>query len=177
MVVCVPSPMATGLVVVRFIALTSTTSNVPVFPPGYPATYSVVPFNKPTLAPPTGTVDVMLREATLKLIPAGEPVMDPHSVPQLSTYAVLLSLLKNALTGRAKPAIATAIGAVAVKSISHIVSALLANTSRVLPSGVIAADRADGTRYMFVIPPAIVDVGAVTTSIPPGTVLVVVFGT
>src|SRR5271169_893025 len=37
-VVCVPSPMAMELVVVRFMALTSTTSNVPVEPPGYPAT-------------------------------------------------------------------------------------------------------------------------------------------
>src|SRR5271165_6203645 len=38
MVVWVPSPMATELVVVRVMVLTSTTSNVPVDPPGYPAT-------------------------------------------------------------------------------------------------------------------------------------------
>src|ERR1035438_7127942 len=37
-VVCVPSPMAMELVVVRVMPVTSTTSNVPIDPPGYPAT-------------------------------------------------------------------------------------------------------------------------------------------
>src|SRR5271169_1062643 len=37
-VVWVPSPMAMELVVVRVMPVTSTTSNVPVEPPGYPAT-------------------------------------------------------------------------------------------------------------------------------------------
>src|SRR5271167_3989256 len=93
----------------------------------------------------------MLWDATLKLITEGGPAVEPHSGPQLSTYAVLLSLLKNALTGRAKPGIATAVGAVAVRLINHIVSALLANTSRVFPSGVIATYRAAGTGYRFVM--------------------------
>src|SRR5450631_3063080 len=60
MVVWVPSPIATELAVVRVMALTSTTSNVPVDPPGYPARYRLVPFISPTLAPPTATVDLMV---------------------------------------------------------------------------------------------------------------------
>src|SRR5277367_658223 len=94
----------------------------------------------------------MVRDATLKLITDGGFV-DPHSVPQLRTYAVVLSLLKNALTGRANPGIATALGAVAVRLISHMVSALPAKTSNVLPSGVIATALAEGTGMVFEIWP------------------------
>ena len=83
----------------------------------------------------------MVCDAMLNSITDGGPAVDPHSVPQLITYAVLLSVpLKNALTGRAKPGTATAVGVFAVRLMIHIVSALLANTNSVLPSGLTATN-------------------------------------
>src|SRR5271165_6572187 len=111
-----------------------------------PATYSVLPFSRPTLAPPTGTVAVIVCEGILSCATeAGPGAGSPHSQPQLSTYAVLLSLLKKAFTGREKPGIATAVGVVAVRLMRNTESELSAKTSRYCPLGLSAIRLADGT--------------------------------
>src|SRR5664279_3608091 len=85
MVVCVPSPIAMELGVTRVMVLMSTTSNIPVAPPGYPATYKLLPFRVPTLAPPTATVPVIVCDGMSKRITEGVPLPEAHSGPQFST--------------------------------------------------------------------------------------------
>src|SRR5579862_235559 len=139
MVVWKPSLIGTELVVMRVMLLTFTASKVEVVPggTGLPATYRVVPFNRPTLAPPTGTEAMMAIDGRLSCVTeAGAP--EPHSGPQFSTYAVLLSLLKKALTGRANPGISIGITVVAFRFTRKTESELSAKISRYWPLGLSA---------------------------------------
>src|SRR5271157_1566873 len=109
-----------------------------------PATYRVPLFIRPTLAPPTVTVAVMVGGMggdgmSSCATEAGPGAGSPHSQPQLSTYAVLLSLLKKAFTGREKPGISTAAIVVAFRSMRKTESELSAKTSRYCPLGLSAA--------------------------------------
>src|SRR5579859_3511392 len=108
------------------------------WPGGEPATVSVVPFSRPTVAPGTGTgADTawvaMFSDITLAVVP-------PHSGPQFRMKAVLLSLDMAAPTGRSKPGtVATTTAGVTVVSMmaTELMPSLNANTF--LPSGVIAS--------------------------------------
>src|ERR1700757_3576924 len=81
---------------------------VQVFTPGctgFPATYRVWLFRKPTVAPPgmgsIGPVTSFTRSSTCRL--AVTPGAPPHSGPQFKIQAVVPSLLKNPKTGRLNP--------------------------------------------------------------------------
>src|SRR5271165_6335078 len=146
MVVCKPSVIATELAVLRVRLAMFTESKVGPAVKDVPATYRVPLFIRPTLAPPTVTEAVMVWDGMLSCATeAGPGAGSPHSQPQLSTYAVLLSLLKKAFTGREKPGIATAVGVVAVRLMRNTESELSAKTSRYCPLGLSAIRLADGT--------------------------------
>src|SRR5271165_7180273 len=133
MVVCKPSVIATEFAVLRVRLAMFTESKVGPAVYDVPATYRVPLFIRPTLAPPTVTVAVMVGFGMLSwscATEAGPGAGSPHSQPQLSTYAVLLSLLKKAFTGREKPGISTAAGVVAVRLMRNTESELSAKTSR-----------------------------------------------
>src|SRR5438093_13630605 len=75
-------------------------------PGGLPATYKVVPFSRPIVAPPV-TVPLLSGSGvpgTLVFISSGVTLtwLPPHSGPQFSTYAVLSSPLNTAHTGRSE---------------------------------------------------------------------------
>src|SRR6185369_10409745 len=134
--------MVTGALAVK--APRSTDWAVPPEPLGEPATYIVVPFTVATRAELRLTVRVMEFELNVNSeIPAWIP---PHSGPQLTTYAVLSSVEKNAATGRENVAVnATGAGVVADRSISMTVSVVSLITNSLFPAWFKASQRAAGT--------------------------------